>query len=68
MANKKSLSMFLASAAKAERAGGKMYEKYAEKARKSGYEDIAKAFEATAKSEYGHEKLMKSLSENLKSK
>lgn len=66
MASKKTLEMYLKAAEKAERAGGKMYEKYAKTARECGYEDIAKAFEATAKSEYGHEKLMKGLLDRLK--
>lgn len=65
---KRSLKVFLKASEKAEKSAGKMYERFAVKARKGGFDEIAKAFEATAKSEFAHEKLMKSLAAKLTKK
>ncbi len=65
---KSRLKIFLKAAEKSEKAAGKMYARLATKARKGGFDEIAKAFEATSKSEFAHEKLMKDLSAKLTKK
>lgn len=57
--------VYLRTVAKGERVAGRMYEKYAQKARRCGYEELAKVFDTTARSEYAHERLMLSQLEKL---